>query len=59
MKERSQRYHRVALNRLREFSFFGPKTFPSISRFLEVAQVKERFQRYERVALNSCEHFSF
>ena len=44
---------------MRLFSFFGPKIFSLISRFLEVAQVKGRCQRYHRGSLNSVRAFSF
>ena len=59
MKGRCQLYQRGAMNSLRAVSFFGPKHFSTISRFLEFALVKGRCQRYQRGALDSMLAFSF
>ena len=45
------------MKKMRAFSFFSQKFF-SISRFLEVPQVKVRYQRFQRGALNRNRAFS-
>ncbi len=47
------------MNRIRAFSFFEPKHFPSISRFLVIALMKGKCQRYQRDALNCKRAFLF
>ena len=59
MKGRCQRYQRGILNRIRLFSFFGPKIFSSITRLLGVVQVKRRCELYQRGTMNRKCLFSF
>ena len=60
MKGRCQRYQRVDLKCSRAFSFFGPKIFLSISRFLGVALLKGKCNRYQRVDVHTvCDYFRY
>ena len=59
MKGRNQPCQRGALNRMRAFSFFCPKKFSSIYRFLWVTHVKGRCQQGQRGALNSVRALVF